>query len=236
MTNSPVRSSSGSALERAANVVLALSALAIAIVVVSRGFREPIATEAAESRPTFVEDWKSLLKHASIRGQPGAAVTVVEFIDFQCPFCRLYQKTLEELTQANSGTVALAFMHYPLPPHPFARAAALASECSGAQGRFWEFTTAALAAQDSLPSSPWRQLAKRSGVADGRAFDECMRSEQFMARVDSGAAVASRVGVRGTPGIMVNGWLYTRPPSDSTLRRVVAELTAGVDPKKVFSQ
>jgi len=217
-------------LERTANVVVILAAVSMAVVVVHREVRRRSAAEP-DTVPKYVSDWKSLVVNGARSGPPDAAVTVVEFADLECPFCRLYEeRVMRPLRTRSDNKVEVVYMHYPLTPHPHALSAARAAECAAVQGRFTEFVDVAFRSQDSIAASPWLDWAKKSGVRDARAFKACIQGSEPMPRIDSGVAIARRIGVRGTPAIMVNGWLYPAPPEDTTLSRAIAEILRGREP------
>lgn len=196
-------------LADAGTAVLVCCALVITGLAVRRelGAARPAATPYTEQvRP--VRDWRSYATGTRI-GPAGAAVTVVEFSDFQCPYCRAMADRLRELRKRYPREVALVYRHFPLSYHPFARSAARASVCADEQGRFEAFHDAVFARQDSLSDAVWPRLAKLARVPDARRFDECLRGAASLAHVERDVAAARQLGISGTPALLVNDALLT---------------------------
>jgi protein-disulfide isomerase len=155
-----------------------------------------------------VRDWRSYAAGTRI-GPADAAVTIIEFSDFQCPYCRVMAGRLRELRRKHPGEVALVYRHFPLSYHPYARSAARASVCADEQGRFEAFHDAVFARQDSLSEAAWPRLAKLAGVADAKRFDECLAGAASLARVERDVAAGRQLGISGTPSLLVNDALLT---------------------------
>jgi protein-disulfide isomerase len=131
-------------------------------------------------------------------------VTVVEFSDFQCPFCSRAVGTLKEVEQAHPAEVQVVFKHLPLPFHPNAVPAALAAEAAREQGKFWEMHDKLFANGQSLSGPLYEGLAKELGLDMGR-FHAAMAAPSTRKRVEEDIAIASAAGVTGTPTFVVNG-------------------------------
>ena len=139
------------------------------------------------------------------RGEPDAAVTLVEFSDFECPFCVRVQPTLERVMEQYAGSVRLVYRHFPLTSiHPFAYKAAEASLCAGEQDRFWEYHDLLFAEQQAMSVPDLKEKARRLGLA-GAAFDDCLDSGRHTAAVRKDLFAGSALGVSGTPAFFVNG-------------------------------
>jgi protein-disulfide isomerase len=196
-------------LSNAATAALVCCALVITGLAVRRelGSAPPAATPYTEQvRP--VRDWRSYASGTRI-GPAGAAVTIVEFSDFQCPYCRTMADRLRNLREAHPGKVALVYRHFPLSYHPHAHSAARASFCADRQGRFEAFHDALFAAQDSLDGTGWQRFAGIAGVPDAAGFDACLQGAASLEAVERDVAAGRKLGISGTPAIMVNGVLIT---------------------------
>jgi protein-disulfide isomerase len=106
------------------------------------------------------------------------------------------------------GEFAIVYRNFPLPTHVFAREAALASECAARQGRFREMHELLFDASDSFGLAGWRSFAERANVSDLASFEDCLRDPASGAAVDRDIDAGERLGVRGTPTILVNGYRY----------------------------
>jgi protein-disulfide isomerase len=142
---------------------------------------------------------------ARVKGNPEAPVTIVEFSDFQCPFCKAAESTLKEVLTKYSGRVKLAYLDFPLSEiHPRAQSAAEAARCAGEQGKFWEYHDALYADQSKL-NGPELVTSAVALNMDEKAFRSCLDSGKFKSRIEADVEQGTKVGVVGTPGFFVNG-------------------------------
>jgi protein-disulfide isomerase len=142
---------------------------------------------------------------ARVKGNPDAPVTVVEFSDFQCPYCRRAHDVLKEVLSKYDGKVKLAYRDFPLSQiHPNAESAAEASRCAGAQGKFWQYHDSLFAEQSKLDKASLTDRAKKLGL-DAKAFQRCLDSGEFKEQIQADEQDGQKVGVTGTPGFFVNG-------------------------------
>jgi protein-disulfide isomerase len=175
---------------------------------------------------------------APFLGRADAPVTVVEFSDYECPFCqRFFATTLPALKKeyVETGKVRYVFRDYPLDRiHPNARKAAEAAHCAGEQGRFWEMHDVLFQNAKALAPPQLSEYARTIGL-DGAAFDECFGSGRHAARVERGLADGAAAGVRGTPGFVigrtkagdvVEGTAVRGAQPPETFRRIIEQLLA----------
>jgi len=141
---------------------------------------------------------------APAKGPEDAAVTLVEFSDFQCPFCRRVTPTLEQIRETYGDEVRLVFKHLPLTIHPKAPAAHAAAEAAHRQDRFWEMHDRIFENQGDMSEAAYRTYAEEIGL-DLERFERDRRSAEVRQRVQADAAEAARLGVTGTPTFFVNG-------------------------------
>jgi protein-disulfide isomerase len=140
-----------------------------------------------------------------VLGSPDAPVTLVEFTDYQCPFCkRFHDRTWPELKKKyiDTGKVRYVVRDMPLSFHEQAEPAAIAARCAGAQGKFWPVHEALFNAQETLSPAMIRKTALGFGVEAGE-FDRCSKDPATRAAVDADASEAERIGVNGTPGFVL---------------------------------
>lgn len=139
-----------------------------------------------------------------IAGNKNAKVTVVEYSDFQCPFCERAYPTMKQLIKEYGDRISIEYRHFPLSFHPFAAKAAEASECAGEQGKFWQFHDHAFENQTALSFPALKQWAKDIGLNSSK-FDTCLDSGKYAAKVAAQAAEGEQLGVSGTPTAFING-------------------------------
>ena len=142
---------------------------------------------------------------ARVKGNPDAPVTIVEFADFQCPFCKKTEATLRELLKKYDGQVKVAYRDFPLSQiHDHAEMAAEASHCALAQGKYWGMHDAMFADQAKLDESDLVKTAASLGM-DQNAFESCLKSGKYKTAVQQDADAGARVGVDATPAFFING-------------------------------
>jgi protein-disulfide isomerase len=145
----------------------------------------------------------------NIKGNPDAAVTLVEYSDFQCPACASFQPVIEELMKQYGENLRFEYKHYPLPIHPFAQQAAVAAEAAGQQGKFYEYHDALFKNQQEWSSSVapgafFVKYAEELGL-DVEKFRRQQKSALLRDDVRADLAEARELGLTGTPTFFLNG-------------------------------
>ena len=138
-----------------------------------------------------------------IKGDEDAPVTLIEFSDYQCPFCgRFASNTLPQIVEEyiDTGKVKLAFVDYPLGFHKFAPKASEAAHCAGEQEKYWEMHDVLFENVKALQPENLPKYAEEAGVTDIESFNACLDSGKYEELVNGGVAMAKKAGVRGTPG------------------------------------
>jgi predicted DsbA family dithiol-disulfide isomerase len=217
-----------------------------AVVVTAMLIRREFFPPAPDTGPqeTNVRNWKMYASVGQRMGATNGLVTLTEFSDFQCPFCRQLAQRIDTVQKLHPNQVAVVYRHYPLATlHPHARAAALAAECAGDQGRFSEMHTLLFAKQDSIGTLSWMEFGMRARVPDTAAMARCIRDSTFAAEVDRDVAAGKRLGIEGTPALLVDGTFVHGAPSlqrlnelvESALRRGGRKPQQASDPNPVDS-
>jgi protein-disulfide isomerase len=193
--------------------------------------RNQDAARVADS-PTRVAEWLELRDAGPRTGPAAAPLQIVYFSDFECPACRTMHQRLDSLSQRHPGSVAVTMLHFPIESlHPHARAAAAAAECAAGQSRFAEYSQALFGAQERIGITPWEDFARQAGVPDIPAFRACLGDQQVHARVRRHESMGARLGVTGTPTVVVNGLMFSYPPStpqlDSIATTVLSRTSQG---------
>lgn len=216
---------------------LVLCALLTTILVVRREFAGDAVGATTinppasyDPREVDVDGWQAALGGGIRFGRADAPVQVVEFADFQCPYCASFEATVSTVRSKYPDHVAFTFAHYPLPQHSLAESAARASECADIQGRFEEMRSLLFTRQRTFGSVPWTDFAKDVGILDLEQFDVCVNDTRPVERIERGKKVGVEIGVRGTPTIIVNGWRLPLPPTAEQFDEIVRNVMDGRPP------
>jgi len=218
-------------LDSVITVTLVVCALVTTGLVLRRELFAPTAMSAqAERKPLFIRDWRTELEKGFRIGTAQAAVQLLEFADFECPYCASLHKDLKELRARYPTQVALTFVHFPLPMHRFAEPVARVAECAGDQGRFEAMYDLLFEQQDKFGLKPWSEFASEARVPDRAAFEACIKRTDPIPRVLEGKALGNQLDVQGTPTVVINGWKLGRPPTLDELDHMVRAILAGKSP------
>lgn len=163
-----------------------------------------------------------------VLGSDDAPVTIIEFSDYQCPFCsRFWGDTLPQIKSEyiDTGKVKFAYRDFPLNSiHPDAQKAAEAAECAGEQGNYWEMHDKLFENIQALDSASLKRYAQQIGL-DANTFNECLDSGAMANEVNQDLAEGQAAGVRGTPAFFINGKLVSGAQPFSVFKQVIdAEL------------
>jgi len=158
---------------------------------------------------------------APFKGGEKAAVTIVEFSDFHCPFCRQVISTLAKLESQYGEKIKLVFRDFPIENlHPGATKAHEAARCATEQGKFWPYHDKLFASAPSSSPDVFKGIAKEVGL-DAVTFETCLGSGKYQAAIKEDIAEGNRVGVGGTPAFFVNGRLITGAQPFEAFARVI---------------
>jgi len=155
-------------------------------------------------------------------GASDALVTIVEFSDFQCPFCATLSSTLKAIEKNYKDQVRIVFLQFPLPMHPNAEKAAQASLCANEQNQFWQMHDALFAEQARLGVDELRRKAAKLSL-DMAAFNTCLDGNKYASAVRADIAEGVKAGVKGTPAFFVNGRYYSGSQPYDEIQRVIEE-------------
>jgi protein-disulfide isomerase len=138
------------------------------------------------------------------RGPENAPVEIIEFSDFECPFCLAANPTVAQVLATYGDRIRFVYRHYTLPNHPNARPAAEASACAAEQGKFWQYHDQLFANQSRMTAADLKQHAVQLGL-DVEKFNTCVDERRYQPDVDADVAAAQAAGVTGTPAFFING-------------------------------
>jgi len=157
-----------------------------------------------------------------IKGPAHAPVTIVEFSDFECPFCSKVNPTMDEVKKTYGDKVRVVFKHNPLSFHKKARLAAKASLAAHQQGKFWEYHDLLFANQKALERADLEKYAEQLGL-DLAAFRAALDSPELDAWIDEDQELSGEVDAQGTPNLFLNGRKFTGAKSFADLKPAIEE-------------
>ena len=155
-------------------------------------------------------------------GPSSAPIELVEFSDFQCPFCYRAHPTVKQVLSTYGSKIRFVYRNYPLPNHPNARPAAEAAQCANDQGQFWAYHDRLFADQTKLGNDDLKASAAALGLDAGR-FNACFDSHKYKARVDTDLQAGNEAGVNGTPAFFINGRSLSGAQPFEAFKRVIDE-------------
>ena len=150
----------------------------------------------------------AIADHDPVRGPADAPITIVEFSEYQCPFCGRVTPTLKQLEQKYAGKVRIVFKDFPLPNHAQAPKAAEAAHCAGDQGKYWELHDRLFGDQQHLQVADLKKQAATVGL-DQAKFDQCLDSGTHAGIVQADVELGGQMGVQSTPTLYINGRVVT---------------------------
>lgn len=177
-----------------------------------------------QKTPITDDDW--------ILGPPDAPVTLLEYGDFECPYCGMAHPVLQALVADNPDTVRLIYRHFPITNiHPHALPAAEAAEAAGAQGKFWEMHDMLFTHQDRLEDEDLLEYADAIGL-DLHRFDREMKAHAHREEVKQDFRRGIRDGVNGTPTIFINRLRYDGPRDYESMTAAIAAVRAAMQDRR----
>ena len=175
--------------------------------------------------------FKADVKGAPIKGAKDALVTIVQFSDFQCPFCSRVNPTLEQLTKDYGDDISVTFRHNPLPFHNNAEPASEAAMAAHAQGKFWQMHDKLFANQQSLDRASLEKHAQDLGLNMAK-FKADLDASKYKSTIEAETKEGQAVGVNGTPAVFINGRKISGAYPFETFKKIADEELAKKTGKK----
>jgi protein-disulfide isomerase len=202
------------------------------------------AAPAAQQRPgepDATTRFRADIKGAPIKGAKDALVTIVQFSDYQCPFCSRVEPTIAQVMKEYNGKVRVAWRDLPLPFHPNAMPAAIAARAAGEQGKFWEMHDKIFADQQHMDRPIYEKYAQDLGLNMGK-FKAALDAEKGKDLIKADADAGGKIGARGTPAFFVNGKFLSgaqpfemfKTKIDDELKNAEAMVAKGTPKAKVY--
>jgi len=186
--------------------------------------------QAEEQKKEMEAQFKNPVKldigNSPVKGNPNAKYTIIEFSDFQCPYCKRGMEVMEEVLKAYPNDVKLAFKHLPLPFHGNARPAAKAASAAGKQGKFWEMYELLFQNQAELSEEGYAKFAGKLGLNMDK-FKADMADPEIEKQIVADEAAAQELGFNGTPAFLVAGVKVTGARPLPFFKEVIERIKSG---------
>ncbi len=156
------------------------------------------------------------------KGPAKAPVEMIEFSDFQCPYCLRADPTVQQVLSTYGDRIRFVYRHYPLPNHPNARPAAEAAACAGEQDKFWQYHDRLFADPTKLTDPDLKRHAAELGLNTGQ-FNGCLDSHKLKAKVDTDLKAGEEAGVNGTPAFFINGRVLSGAQPFEAFKKIIDE-------------
>jgi protein-disulfide isomerase len=209
------------------NIVTGLLVLCASIVAILIFQREFSQTTQSPS-PLYIDNWESLEVLTKRQGSKEAPVQIIEFFDYQCPYCKAVEPSVQYILEKFPEEVSLRYAHYPLNSHSYAYEAALAAECAAIQNRFQSYHQLLFAHQEELNKINYESLAVSAKVENTKDFSKCLENRATFLIIENGMALASELDIDAIPTFLINGKLISGALSKFNFENIVKEeLTKG---------
>jgi protein-disulfide isomerase len=156
------------------------------------------------------------------KGPKTAPIEMIEFSDFQCPFCLRADPTVQEVLKTYGDKIRFVYRHYPLPNHPAARPAAEAAACANEQGKFWPYHDLLFANPSKLSDADLKQHASTLGLNTAQ-FNSCVDTHKPKGLIDADVKAGEEAGVNGTPAFYINGRMISGAQPFDVFKRIIDE-------------
>ena len=191
-----------------------------------KGLREQVQVKVF-LKPPVVE---VSAEGAPFKGPQTAPITIVEFSDFQCAYCKRVLPVLREVLERYPDKVKLAFRDFPIHSiHPHAQKASEAAHCAGEQGKFWEYHDLLFEKQEAIPKANFTDYAQALGL-DTAAFQSCLETRKHKDTVERNYADGVKAGVSGTPAFFINGRILSGAQPLEAFKTIIDEELARLGP------
>lgn len=171
-----------------------------------------------------IPNWRRLLKGGHRVGPADAPVQIVEFSDFQCPYCKEMEPVLKVIRYKYPQKVAITRYNFPLHQHPQALPAAIAAECAARQGKYDKYHDLLFENQDVFASQPWDSLAKVAGIKNMKQFNGCVKKEKTLNTVNMNILLGDSLNVNMTPTLIINGIKHPGTMRENKLEQLVKKI------------
>lgn len=204
-------------------VLLAICAIITTAITVDRFYFSKPLFAKSDANIVEVDDWKSYGLVGNRYGSDNAKVTIVEFTDFGCPFCKKMLSPLRESIAPYLDEIVVVYRHFPLGLAEYGTLAANVSECGASQNKFEEIREVLFENRALVDSQKWDSIAFLSNISDRDDFTNCIFDSRYKERIDRDIEAGKRLGVQGTPTYLINNKKVTGAITKEQLSELITD-------------
>jgi protein-disulfide isomerase len=160
--------------------------------------------------------------NSPVKGSTTAPIELIEFADFECPFCLQASPTVKKVLDTYGDRIRFVYRNFPLQNHPHARPAAEAAQCANEQGQFWPYHDRLFAEPGKLSDAELKQTASALGLNSAQ-FDKCVDDRKYRSVIETDGQAGADAGVTGTPAFFINGRLLSGAQPYDAFKRIIDE-------------
>lgn len=201
--------------------------LTCAVIVTYLFLRRELLPVAWKAVPGYLDNWRTLLAYGHVVGDTSARVNIIEFSDYECPYCRTMEPVLGRILKKYRGQVNLVRFDLPLPTHQNALEAAFAAECASHQERYNQYHSLLFEFPRLVKAREWVRLAGMAGVSDTARFHLCLDSDEASNRIERRIEIAKQFEIPGTPTFVVNGYVQVGAVEERQLEEMIERSLSG---------
>ena len=184
--------------------------------------QRPPSAQSEESRITKLPGQVEVFSGDPTLGGSGASITIIEFSDFECPYCAQSSPVVKQAVEQSAGKVRLVWKDYPGPGHEHALSAAVAAQCAHQQGKFWQYHDALFREQSRLSQDMYLQLAGEVGLRLEQ-FSSCLGRNETQPIVERNLREGDAIGLDGTPYFIINNQVWSGLLTSSDLEKIIRQ-------------
>ncbi|MFA3782620.1 DsbA family protein [Melioribacteraceae bacterium 4301-Me] len=199
--------------------ILVICALIVTFLLLKKEF----FTNERTTNVSNIANWQKLITYDKKIGTSSSKVYLIEFFDYECPYCNTLEATLDTIRLKYNNKIKIIRYHFPLSIHPLAYRAAVASECASMQGYFDKYHKELMRNQYKLNSINFTELAKQIGIKDIGKFQKCIDYEETADVIAKDVSIAKEYKITGTPTLIINNKMISGVADSKVIEKIIEE-------------
>ncbi|GIK22458.1 MAG: hypothetical protein BroJett005_18720 [Ignavibacteriota bacterium] len=194
-----------------------------ALIVTILFLRKEFSSKDTELNISIIDNWKELIPEDEETNGNYSKVYLIEFFDYECPYCSVLDATLDTIKSKYSDKIKIIRYHFPLNIHPLAYRTAIAAECAGSQEVFDIYHKELMANQYKLNSINFTEIARLIGIKDIEKFQKCVNEEETADAISQNVKLVKKFNVSGTPTLIINNKMISGAINTEEIEKIINE-------------